>query len=147
MGFAGIAIASPYLNKNNMMANDGGNCPSQMMGSGMMGGYGMMGTGNHMGYGGMQCPYHSNGYLNSTNSVAIVNYSFAPQTLHVKVGTTVTWTNMDRVAHTVTSDTSLFDSGLINHMQSFNYTFKTAGTYGYHCTPHPYMTGSIVVEA
>ncbi len=111
-----------------------------------MGG-GMMGTGNHMGdYGGMQCPYHSGGYYNSTNGVAIVNYSFGPHTLHVKVGTIVTWTNMDNIAHTVTSDMGLFNSGLLNHMQSFSYTFKSAGTYTYHCTPHPSMTGTIVVE-
>lgn len=142
VGVAGFAIASPYLYQNN---NSGSSCPGYMMGGQMMGG-GMMGTGGYMsGYGGMQCPYRSGGYYNSTNRVSIVNYSFYPQTLHVKVGTTVTWTNMDNVAHTVTSDTGLFNSSLLNHMQSFSYTFTTAGTYTYHCTPHPYMTGTIIV--
>lgn len=144
VGFAGFAIAAPYVYQNN---NSGGTCSGNMMGGQMMGG-GMMGTGNHMGgYGGMRCPYHSGGYYNSANAVAIVNYSFHPQNLTVKVGTSVTWTNMDSVAHTITSDTGLFDSGLLNHMQSYSYTFTTAGTYTYHCTPHPYMTATITVVA
>ncbi len=144
VGVAGFAIASPYMYQNN---NNGSTCSGNMMGGQMMGG-GMMGTNSHMGgYGGMQCPYHQNGYYNSTNMVAISNYSFQPQNLTVKVGTTVTWVNMDNVGHTVTSDTGQFTSTTLGHMQSFSYTFKTAGTYTYHCTPHPYMTATITVAA
>ncbi len=146
----GYAAANQYAYQNNE-----GQCSGQMMGGsgygmmngGRMGG-GMMGSSYHMtGYGGMQCPYHQNGYFNYTNMVAIADYGFHPQNVTVKVGTTITWINMDGVAHTVTSDTGLFNSALLNHMQSYAYTFNTAGTYTYHCTPHPYMTGTIVVEA
>lgn len=79
------------------------------------------------------------------NTVDIANFAFSPATLTVKVGTTVTWTNQDSAAHTVTSDTGLFDSGNMPQGKSFSYTFTTAGTYAYHCTYHAMMKGSIVV--
>jgi plastocyanin len=82
----------------------------------------------------------------STADVAIANFSFSPDTLTVKVGTTVTWTNQDSVEHTVTSDTGLFDSGALAQGKTFSYTFTAAGTYPYHCTPHhAKMAGSVVV--
>jgi plastocyanin len=81
----------------------------------------------------------------SGNAVTISNYSFGPATLTVKVGTTVKWTNQDTVAHTVTSDSGVFDSGNLPQGQSFSYTFATAGTYPYHCTYHAMMTGTVVV--
>lgn len=85
------------------------------------------------------------------NHVVIMNYSFIPQTLKVPVGTTVTWVNMDFVAHSVESGIhdapiGLFESELLDHMESFSYTFSQPGTYIYHCDPHPWMTGTIVVE-
>lgn len=76
----------------------------------------------------------------------VQNYAFAPATLTVKEGTTITWTNGDSVVHTVTSDTGIFDSGDLAKGQTFSYTFTTAGTYPYHCTPHKAkMAGTIVV--
>lgn len=81
----------------------------------------------------------------SGNEVTISNYSFGPTTLTVKVGTTVKWTNQDTVAHTVTSDGGVFDSGNLPQGQSFSYTFATVGTFPYHCTYHAMMTGTIVV--
>ena len=78
--------------------------------------------------------------------VEIENFAFTPATITVKVGTTVTWTNKDTVRHTVTSDKGLFDSGLFGKGESFSFTFTEAGTYTYHCTPHPNMKGTIIVE-
>ncbi len=75
----------------------------------------------------------------------IDDFTFVPGTLTVKVGTTVTWTNKDSVGHTVTSDDGIFDSGMLGKGSSFSYTFTTAGTFGYFCTPHPYMVGTVVV--
>jgi plastocyanin len=80
--------------------------------------------------------------------VAIQNFSFTPQTLTVKAGTKVTWTNNDTTVHDVTSTngpaidaatTSLFSSGTLNGGQSFSYTFTKAGTYYYECTIHASM--------
>lgn len=78
-------------------------------------------------------------------SVTLQNFSFQPSTMMVPVGTTVTWTNMDNVAHTSTSDNGAWDSGPINTGASYHHTFTTAGTFTYHCTFHPYMHGTIVV--
>ena len=80
--------------------------------------------------------------------------AFAPLDLTVSVGTTVRWTNQDTQAHTVTSGTSdglvgtadgLFGSPFLNPGDTFTYTFATAGTYSYFCTPHPWMIGSVTV--
>ena len=91
------------------------------------------------------------GNYSATNAVVIGSYSFNPQTLKVQVGTTVTWTNLDTVAHSVESGTpeapaGLFRSELLSPTESFNYTFNLPGTFIYYCGPHPYMTGTIVVE-
>lgn len=78
--------------------------------------------------------------------VEIEDFAYAPATITVKVGTTVTWTNKDTVRHTVTADNGLFDSGLFGKGESFSYTFTEAGTYSYFCIPHTYMKGVVVVE-
>lgn len=71
---------------------------------------------------------------------------YLPYYIQVNSGTTVTWTNKDSVAHTVTSTSKLFDSGLIQPGQSFSYDFKTAGEYDYYCVLHPWMKGSVRVS-
>ena len=72
--------------------------------------------------------------------------AFNPNPIMVSVGTTVTWTNNDSIAHTATSNTGAFDSGLIGAGGSFSFTFQSAGTFPYHCTIHPGMVGSVVVQ-
>lgn len=79
-------------------------------------------------------------------NVSISGYAYVPSTLTVSVGTTVTWTNQDPVAHTVTSNDNLFDSGDIATGATFSHTFEQKGTFNYHCTIHTYMTGKIIVE-
>jgi plastocyanin len=81
-----------------------------------------------------------------TNEVWIQGMQFKPSTITVTAGTTITWTNKDAVIHTVTSDPGVFDSGSINNNGTFSYTFSTAGTYPYHCTPHPSMTATVTVN-
>ena len=78
-------------------------------------------------------------------SVSISNFTFQPQNLQIKVGTVVTWTNNDATAHTVTSDTSIFDSGTLTSGAKFTFTFAQAGTFTYHCNIHTSMTGTITV--
>jgi len=79
-------------------------------------------------------------------AVSIANFAFQPASLQVAVGATVTWTNADSTAHTVTSDTGAFDSGSLAPGASFSQTFTTAGTFTYHCQIHPFMTATIVVS-
>ena len=80
-----------------------------------------------------------------TVEVAIVNYTFEPMELTIKVGTTVTWENKDAVPHTVTADNGAFDSGRMNQGDKFSFTFNEPGTYTYICDIHPYMKGTITV--
>ena len=67
--------------------------------------------------------------------------------LTIAVGDTVTWTNRDTVVHTATSVNGAFDSGDLDVGESYSLTFTAPGTYDYLCTPHPSMTGRIVVVA
>ena len=79
--------------------------------------------------------------------VKIENFTFNPQHVTVKVGTTVTWINEDDIPHTVASSTKLFKSKTLDTDDKFSYTFTTTRTYEYFCSLHAHMTGSIVVEA
>jgi plastocyanin len=83
-----------------------------------------------------------------STEVKIDNFSFAPATLTVAVGTTVTWTNRDDIPHTVvsTDDPKPFKSKVLDTDEKFSYTFTKAGTYPYFCSVHPKMTGSVVVK-
>ena len=80
------------------------------------------------------------------SQVSIVDFAFQPDSLVIKRGRGVTWTNTGAKNHTVTSDTGLFDSGVLAPGASFAQTFKQSGTFAYHCSIHPSMTGSIKVE-
>jgi plastocyanin len=79
-------------------------------------------------------------------AVAINDGSFAPTELRVTAGTTVTWTNQGRGAHTTTSQGN-WDSGRLGSGQSWSRQFDTPGTFAYFCTIHPTsMRASVVVE-
>jgi len=78
------------------------------------------------------------------SNVTMENFAFNPSELKVKVGDTVTWTNMDSATHDVKSD--LFQSDSLKKGDSFSFTFDTAGTYEYICSFHPSMKGTIIVE-
>jgi plastocyanin len=79
--------------------------------------------------------------------VKIDNFTFAPQRITVKAGTTVTWINDDDIPHTVASSTKLFKSRALDTKDKFSFMFATPGVYEYFCSLHPHMTGAIVVEA
>jgi len=79
-------------------------------------------------------------------AVKIENFTFAPQRVTVKAGTTVTWINDDDIPHTVASSTKAFKSKVLDSEDKFSFTFTTAGVYEYFCSLHPHMTGTIVVE-
>lgn len=83
--------------------------------------------------------------------IEIRDGSFTPETLTIQKGDSVTWTNEGAVAHTTTSDSDTadsdsWDSGLLETGDTYTRTFDKTGTFNYHCTPHPNMTGSIIVE-
>lgn len=75
--------------------------------------------------------------------VSIKDSRFVPETISIKAGDTVSWTNEDRVGHTVTGRG--FDSGLLKKGQHWLHIFTEKGIYEYTCTPHPWMKGKIIV--
>jgi plastocyanin len=72
--------------------------------------------------------------------------AFAPSRLEIAAGTTIRWTNDDQVVHTVTADDGSWDSGPIEPGASWSRTFDAAGDHSFHCTPHPFMRGVVVVR-
>jgi len=92
------------------------------------------------------------------SAVSIADFAFSPQTLTVKAGTTVIWTNHDGAPHTVTATdgpstgaktTGTFESGNLGQSETFSFTFDKAGTYYYDCTIHAAeasMHGTVVVQ-
>jgi plastocyanin len=81
--------------------------------------------------------------------VAIRDFSFQPAIVNVPAGATVTWVNCEPEtgeAHTSTSDNGVWSSELLPPGATFSHTFDQAGSFPYHCEPHPFMTGTVVVE-
>jgi plastocyanin len=77
--------------------------------------------------------------------VTIVDFAFEPATLEVSAGATVSWTNTGQVVHTVTADNGAFNSGEMSPGATVTGTFNTPGTFTYHCSIHPDMTGTLIV--
>ncbi len=79
------------------------------------------------------------------------NECFIPADVVINVGGTVTWSNDDTAAHTVTSGSAAggpdgnFDSSLFMAGGTFSHTFDEAGEYPYFCMVHPWMSGTITV--
>ena len=80
-------------------------------------------------------------------AVSIDNFTFKAPVVTVKPGTTVTWTNGDDIPHTVVAKDGSFKSKVLDSGDRFSFTFAKAGQFGYFCSLHPHMTGTIVVKA
>ena len=76
---------------------------------------------------------------------AVDTLAFTPAGVTIAVGQTVTWTNTGAAAHTV-SFTGGPDCGRIEAGQSVSRTFSTTGFFGYVCSFHATMAGSVLVE-
>ena len=80
-------------------------------------------------------------------AVSIAGFAFAPQVITVRVGTRVTWTNLQpAIEHTVTADDGSFGSDPLATGSAFSRVFTIVGTYAYHCSIHPDMTGTVKVS-
>jgi plastocyanin len=81
--------------------------------------------------------------------VVIRDFTFTPAQVRIRPGTKVTWVNCGPPgdeAHTSTSDTNVWDSGLLAPGATFTREFSAAGVNPYHCEPHPGMRGTVTVE-
>ena len=79
--------------------------------------------------------------------VSILNFKFDPTPLVVKAGTTVAWTNRDGIAHAVDFSSPDLHSSVLNQSDRFTSTFASPGSYAYICRIHPFMHGTVVVNA
>jgi len=75
-----------------------------------------------------------------------ITESYAPLAIQVSVGTSVTWTNDDSVVHTVTETEYKFDSTFIQGGSEWEFKFENEGEFGYFCTLHPWMKGTVLVN-
>ena len=80
-------------------------------------------------------------------NVSIAGFAFGPQTITVKAGGGVTWSNDDGSPHTVTFKDGSAGAKSLSPGDKFNRVFDRAGTYEYFCSFHPYMTGRVIVSA
>ena len=78
-------------------------------------------------------------------SATIQNVAFSLNTITIALGRTVTWTNLDGVAHTVTADDGSWGSSALGQGGTYSHVFTSPGSYPYHCAIHPYMTDTVVV--
>jgi len=83
--------------------------------------------------------------------VSIRTFQFAPDTLRVKAGTRVVWTNTDDIEHTVTSGTPETQDGRFSGVvakrgASYSAVMKEPGTYRYFCDRHRFMNGTVIVN-
>jgi plastocyanin len=80
-------------------------------------------------------------------SISVADFSFTPSSISVDEGDTVTWTNNGPTPHSATANNGSFDTGILQKGRSGSHTFNEAGTFSYFCTPHPFMKGTVVVQA
>ena len=84
--------------------------------------------------------------------------NFEPKEIRGTLGVNnkIIWTNLDTTAHSVTSDTQFTDQingpfnsidsiGLVLPKKTYEFTFTKDGEYAYHCEPHPWMTGKVII--
>ncbi|HEX2190062.1 MAG TPA: cupredoxin family copper-binding protein [Longimicrobiaceae bacterium] len=82
----------------------------------------------------------------TASTVRIRDFAFEGGEIRVSRGAQVTWVNCDTESHTSTADGGAWDSGLLGPNATYARTFDRAGRFPYHCAPHPFMTGTVVVE-
>ena len=74
-------------------------------------------------------------------------WKFDPVQVAIVAGGRVVFTNAGKEAHTATADDGSFDAGTLNPNETRTVTFDRAGSFGYHCSLHPWMKGKIVVTS
>jgi plastocyanin len=83
-----------------------------------------------------------------TVQIAYHNIAINPDTVRVKVGSTVKWTNEDEITHNVVSQSgpTKFASKDLHEASTFEVKLTKPGTIHYECTYHPAsMNGTIEV--
>jgi plastocyanin len=79
--------------------------------------------------------------------IVIVDFAFAPAEITITVGQRITWVNDDGAPHGLAFSDGAKGTDLLLPAATFSRRFDRPGTYDYHCSVHPYMTGRVVVRA
>ena len=82
----------------------------------------------------------------ATNTVSMAGMAFSPSCIKVAAGTIVTFTNGDTTTHDVTANDGTYQSAFLSPGQSYARTYATALTSAYHCSLHPTMVGTVIVQ-
>ena len=82
-----------------------------------------------------------------TVRVTVSDYAYSDPDIAVRPGTYVVWVNAGEVVHSTTADGGLWDSLLLAPGESYGRVFDEVGSHSYHCSPHPFMTGTVTVVA
>jgi plastocyanin len=77
--------------------------------------------------------------------VSIAAMKYAPESLEVAVGDTITWVNRDLVPHTVSAGKAL-ESGTIESERDWKYVARRKGRVDYICRFHPGMRATLIVK-
>ena len=98
-------------------------------------------------FGGLSLLVMAHAPLNAADAsiVKIANFTFEPQTLIVKAGTTVTFENEDDIPHQVVATDGAFRSKALDTGDTYAFTFTEPGEIAYFCSLHPHMQGTITV--
>jgi plastocyanin len=98
---------------------------------------------------GTACQVPETADVDGSTIVFIRDFAFHPATVRVKRGSRITWVNCESTAglsHTSTADAGAWRSPLILRASAFTKVEDVPGTFTYHCEPHPFMTGTVIVE-
>jgi len=82
----------------------------------------------------------------SSHTVTLENMQFNPPQLSVHRGDRIVWVNKDLFPHTVTAENKSFDSGAIDAGSSWSLVADKPGKFGYSCSFHPTMKGTLTVQ-
>ena len=74
-------------------------------------------------------PLETETQTSGVHDVGVDNFSFAPATVSVPLGTTITWTNHDDVPHQIVSTEQKFKSPVLDTDGQFSHQFADAGAY------------------
>lgn len=93
-----------------------------------------------------ECRFPVDAAIPGSTVVVIRRFTFEPAEVRVAAGERVTWVNCDEDPHTSTADEGAWSSPLLVPGDAFTQVFDESGEFAYHCEPHPFMTGRVVVE-
>jgi plastocyanin len=72
-------------------------------------------------------------------------WGFDPQQISIRAGDSISFTDAGKEIHTFTADDGSFDTGTLSPGEAKSVVFDHAGSFSYHCSLHPWMTGTVIV--